>query len=62
MEPIHVTDYGFLWGPVEIERSASHKGHVVLTMRSSKQILEIRVTPTGFIRVGKPVKKLATCK
>jgi hypothetical protein len=51
------TDYGFVWGPVAVERWASdEEGSVILGLTTKKETLEIRVTPTGLIRVGTPVK------
>jgi hypothetical protein len=52
------TQYGFEWGEMEIERTASGpKWGWVVTIQTSKQIMEIRATPSGIIRFGKPVKK-----
>jgi hypothetical protein len=46
------TEYGFIWGPVEVERSFSDKkkGWVVLTLRTGRQEMQVCVTPTGLIR------------
>ena len=53
------TQYGFKWGPAEVIRCASHpKWGVMLDLETTKQRLEIRVTPSGIIRVGKAVKRL----
>jgi hypothetical protein len=49
------TRYGFRWGPVDIERTASDpKWGVVLYLRTPRQCIEVRVTPTGLFRIGKP--------
>ena len=43
---------------MKIERTASGpKYGWVVTIQTSKQIMEIRATPSGIIRFGKPVKK-----
>jgi hypothetical protein len=52
---LKATNYGFIWGPVEVERSASTPNIWVLTLRTDRQMLEVRVTPTGLIRVGAPL-------
>jgi hypothetical protein len=54
---LKATNYGFIWGPVEVERSISTPNMWLLTLRTDRQILEVRVTPTGLIRVGAPVKR-----
>lgn len=52
------TMYGFKYGPVLIERFASHPGWgVLLGLSTDKETLEVRVTPSGLFRVGKPTKK-----
>jgi len=45
------TRYGFDWGAAKIERVASHGGHLWIDVRTPRQVLEIRVTPTGLIRI-----------
>jgi hypothetical protein len=46
--------FGFRWGPVTIERCISDpKFGVVLTATTPKGRVHLRVTPTGFIRIGK---------
>jgi hypothetical protein len=51
-------DYGFWWGPAKVERIASDPKHGVFPNVSSKgHEVQIRVTPSGLIRVGKPTKK-----
>ena len=53
------TQYGFEWGEMKIERTASGpKWGWVVTIQTSKQIMEIRATPSGIIRSSKPVKKV----
>jgi hypothetical protein len=54
---LEATDYGFVWGPVEVERSASTPNIWLLTLKTDRQILEVRVTPTGLIRVDTPIKR-----
>lgn len=53
-----VTQYGFQFGAALVERLASHKGYAIVGVKTPKQRLEITITPSGLIRVGKPVKNL----
>ena len=53
-----ITRYGFVWGPLSVERVASDEkrfGYLLL-IKTAKQQLEIRVTPKGFIWVGEVEK------
>lgn len=50
------TQYGFQYGAARVERCASHKGYVVVGISTPKHRLDITVTPSGLIRVSKPVK------
>jgi hypothetical protein len=51
------TRYGFEYGPMEVERACSDdKWGVVITLKTPKEHITIRSTPTGLIRVGKLVK------
>lgn len=59
-ELLQITPYGFEWGPMVIERATSHNGHVVLTLKTDKQIMNIRVTPAGLIRPGEIRKRKST--
>lgn len=52
------TRYGFEWGAAKVSRCASHKGHVVLTVVTPKERLDIRVTPSGLIKLDKGIEKL----
>ena len=52
-----LTPYGFRWGPALVERCASHKGHVVFSVTTDKEIQHIRVTPSGVIRIDSPAAK-----
>ena len=44
------TTYGFEYGAARIERTASDKGYVFLTVVTPRRTMEIVVTPTGLIR------------
>ena len=44
------TKYGFKWGAVEVERTLSHERARVITLRTQQEVLEVYVTPTGFIK------------
>ncbi len=50
--PVNLTDHGFTWGPLTVERTASDKHYgVVLLLKTKKRgTLEIRVTPTVIFR------------
>ena len=52
------TKYGFQFKAATVERLASHEGYAIIGITTPKQRLDITVTPTGIIRVGKPVKNL----
>ena len=58
MIPTHYreTTYGFEYGAAKIERTMSDKGQVVISVRTPRQKLYLRVTKTGLIRVGPHVK------
>lgn len=46
------TKYGFRYGPAIVERTASdEKAGVLLAIRTPRKRLEIRVTPSGLIRM-----------
>jgi hypothetical protein len=47
-----ITEYGFEFGAAKVERAWEHKGHVGLTIYTGKQLLNVRITPSGLIRVG----------
>lgn len=50
------TQYGFQYGANTIERLAFHKGYAVLGIKTPKQWLQITITPSGLIRLGKLIK------
>ena len=50
------TQFGFLYGAASVHRMMSHKGHVLLAITTPRQTVEIRVTPSGMIRVAAPRK------
>lgn len=56
LEPTH---YGFQWGNAEVTRIASdEKGNRWLEIRSERDVVEVRITPSGFLRVAKrPTRK-----
>ena len=53
---VKTTIYGFQFGAALVERYASHTGYVIVGVKTKRQRLELTVTPSGLIRVGKPVK------
>ena len=46
------TRYGFRWGPLTVERCASDDWGVAIYLRTPRQNVLVRVTPSGLIRVG----------
>lgn len=45
------TTYGFKYGPANVERAASdEKAGVLLTIKTPRKLLVVRVTPSGLIR------------
>jgi hypothetical protein len=48
-DPIHYreTKYGFEYGAASVERTASHKGHILMLIKTPYRWLEVRVTPKG---------------
>ena len=53
------TRFGFEYGAAKVERAFSHKGYVGIRITTKRHFLDIDVTPSGFIRVGKPIKSYA---
>lgn len=49
--------YGFLWGPLLVTREAQDEHGVYLALETKRYRLEVRVTPSGFIRLGKLSKR-----
>lgn len=48
------TQYGFTWGPVEVTRLASDpKAGVFIGIKTPRQSIQIRITPSGLIRINK---------
>jgi hypothetical protein len=46
------TDYGFIWGPVEITRLFGEKGWVTFQVKTNRHPdMQIYVTKTGKVRV-----------
>ncbi len=58
------TKYGFKWGLATIERHVEWKGHIILSVETPRETLQIRVTPTGYIRLdgGGPIKNAKNSK
>lgn len=54
----HPNGYSFVWGPMTVERVASHRKYGAwLEIKGAKNTVCIRVTPAGFVRVGPITKK-----
>ena len=51
------TKYGFEWGPLSIERIAHNDSFgVIIYVSGKREQVEIRVTPSGLVRVGEVEK------
>lgn len=51
-----VRKFGFRYGPVYVQRWCDDERGVLLGLVTKRQVLQIFVTPSGMIRVGKPEK------
>lgn len=51
--PLHFqeTQFGFEWGPVKIERHISHKGMIVLGIKTNKVDMDLYVTKSGKVNI-----------
>jgi hypothetical protein len=60
--PLHFqeTQFGFEWGPVKIERHISHKGMVVLGIKTDKVDMDFYVTKSGQVRICIPAGQSVT--
>ena len=59
MHEIKTTRYGFKYGPAIVERTCDDKKWgVIISIKSDREVLELRVTPKGFIRIGTRRKAL----
>ena len=47
-----ITKFGFRFGAADVSRLAEHKGHVVMSVSTKRQAVEVSVTPSGLIRVS----------
>ncbi len=53
-----ITQYGFTMGPCEVLRCFnSPRWGAVIDVQSKRQRVEIRVTPKGFLRIGKVITR-----
>ena len=44
--------YGFQWDQVVIQRTAEIQGRKIITVATSRETLELWITPTGLIRIN----------
>lgn len=51
------TEFGFVWGPVEVKRVTTHHGDAVIAVETNREIVYLRITPTGLIRVDAHTNK-----
>jgi len=50
--PLTEDVYGFRWGPMEVMRvSSGEKLGVVLQISTRREVITVRSTPTGYLRV-----------
>lgn len=53
-----VTEFGFVMGSMEITRVCSdNKWGSLIEVKTAREILEIRATPSGLLRVGRIKRK-----
>lgn len=45
------TQYGFKWGAGEISRLCDHNGHVTMQVKTPLAAIDIRITPSGMVRI-----------
>lgn len=58
----HETQYGFAYGAADVTRICSDPKHGVwLEITTPREEVQIRVTRTGLIRVGKTKKRKKAC-
>ena len=41
------TEFGFLWGPMVVERCIEHRGTRVVRIKTEGRVLEVAVSPKG---------------
>ena len=46
-ESLGITDYGFRWGPLEVQRAASGKFGWVLRIMTKKEAIQVRASKSG---------------
>ena len=54
---VEETTYGFDWGGVKIERVASVGEYKVIAVKTGRQELHLRITPSGLIRTNSAIRK-----
>lgn len=50
------TPYGFEFGPAKVERCSEIKGNVIISITTPRQLLYVRVTPSGMIKIDEPIR------
>jgi len=57
MTKTEITQYGFIWGPLEVRRLVSdNKFGVVIKLKTNKESIDVRITPSGLIRLEEIIK------
>ena len=54
---VRLDAFGFTWGPAKVTRLTEIRGNVVLKIATLRELLVIRVTPGGLIKIDDPIKK-----
>jgi len=48
---VELQPYGFRWEGVTVTRACQHKGNLILLVQSSRESVQVRITPKGSIRI-----------
>lgn len=52
--------HGFQWGPATVTRCVSDpKWGVVIQVQGPREMVNVRVTPSGLVRIDGPYKRIA---
>jgi len=44
--------YGFVWNQLAVERTTIIRDNLILTLKTKRETVQIRVTPSGLIKVN----------
>ena len=54
---IYTTQYGFVFGPATVTRICDGEMGSYIEVAGNRQRVEIRVTPSGLLRIGKVITR-----